>query len=138
MREYLFRGKKWDNSEWVYGDLIQGGEDGSKWILPIEELKLTQVIKIIPETVGQYIGIKDKNKRRIFENDILKGQFGSGIGCKSTKYKEFMFTVSYHNHSPEFHLDMPKNYGKYRFCPHLTDSEVVSNIHDNPELLHSL
>lgn len=35
MREIIFRAKKWDSSEWVYGDLIQGGEDGSKWILPI-------------------------------------------------------------------------------------------------------
>lgn len=137
MREYLFRGKKWDNSEWVYGDLIQSsGED--KWILPIEEGDLTRVISVIPETVGQYIGIKDKAGNKIFENSILKGSFGTGIGCKSTKYKEFYFSVTYHGHSPEFHLNMPKDYGRYRFCPALTDCLVVGNIYDNSELLHSL
>ena len=136
MREYIFKGKKWDNSEWVYGDLIQGGEEGSKWILPIEELKLTEVIKIIPETVGQYIGTKDKKGNRIFEGDILKGKFGTGIGGKSTKYKEMNFSVGYHEGSPsQFFINMPKGYGNYRFCPFLTESEIIGSIHDNPELL---
>lgn len=135
MREILFKAKKWDNSEWVYGDLIQGGENDCKWILPIEETVLTNVIKIIPDTICQYIGIKDKEDNKIFENSILKGKFGTGIGCKSTKYKEFNFKVTYHGHSPEFHLEMPRDYGRYRFCPHLTECFVIGNTFDHPELL---
>lgn len=137
MREILFKAKKWDNSKWVFGDLIQT-ESGDKFILPIEEPDLLKNIQVIPETVCQYIGIKDQVGNKIFENCIMKGRFGTGIGCESTKYKMFNFSVTHHGHSPEFHLNMPINYGRYRFCPHLTECLIIGNTFDNPELLQSL
>lgn len=134
MRTILFKGKRKDNKEWIAGDLIQNNM-GRKYILPIEESDLTKSIEVVPETICQYIGIKDKVGSMIFENSIMKGKFGTGIGCKSTKYKEFNFLVSHHGRSPEFHLDMPKNYGRYRFCPYLTECIVIGNLFDHPELL---
>lgn len=134
MRLILFKGKRKDNKEWITGDLIQTYEN-TKFILPIEESDLTEIIEVIPETICQYIGINDKVGNMIFDNSIMRGRFGTGIGCKSTKYKEFNFSVTYHGHSPEFHLDMPKNYGRYRFCPYLTECIVVGNVFDNKDLL---
>lgn len=84
----------------------------------------------------QYIGRKDANGKEIYESDIMKGTFASGIGMSSTKYKELYFTVSYRERQSKFEMDMPKDYGKYRFMPYLEQCEVVGNIYENPELVN--
>ena len=68
MREIKFRGKRKDNGEWIYGDLIQTKE--GIYILPQNSSIYSMgFIEVIPETVGQYINIKDSKKREIYEGD---------------------------------------------------------------------
>ena len=55
MKKILFRGKRLDNSEWIYGDLRQYSDKG------ICERELSRTMKVIPESVGQYTGCSDKN-----------------------------------------------------------------------------
>lgn len=122
---YLFRGKRTDNGEWIYGnycyaELIDksGYED-----LIIEQPADGETRRVIPETVGQYTGLKDKNSKMIFEGDIVIYERDEEVGQIEYHENEAMFVVEFDTWLTDFdHM-----YGK--------DLEVIGNIHDNPELL---
>ena len=69
---YLFRGKRIDTGEWVFGDLVHS-------VYKIGDTCVGQygtevgMHEVDPETVCQCTGINDKNGKLIFENDILEG-----------------------------------------------------------------
>ena len=74
MREILFRGKRTDNGEWVYGSLeiSEDGLDCNKNVYYIIDA-YGNGEEVIPETIGQYTGLNDKYGNKIFEGDICKG-----------------------------------------------------------------
>ena len=68
IREIIFRGKRADNGEWVYGFLVKMW--GQYHIVDQNDENSAYMIK--PETVGQFTGLTDKNGNKIFEGDIMQ------------------------------------------------------------------
>ena len=137
MREILFRGKREYDNEWVYGHLVIESNEQQPIIVSIltfddyeddevdeQNIRDFYYYYVIPETVGQYTGLTDKNGRKIFEGDIVKystnkvGIINYGTACFSVQD-----TKSRNNPA----LDI--------IFADYSNVEVIGDIHDNPELL---
>lgn len=154
MREILFRGKRVDNGEWVYGYLfaskmsgafilssqidIRGNRSGGMTMRD----KLTQH-EVDPATVGQYTGLKDKNGKEIYEGDVMQTYFSFAPGDAGYGVSQRPFVVKWEQGRTAFRAFKPKTNSR-----HILDTvdffemqskiyEVIGNIHDNPELLEA-
>ena len=134
---YLCRGKRIDNGEWVEGYLIVDEKDYSKYfigyVLGTNEDGTPHdldVVQVDPSTICRCTGIKDKSGRLIWENDIIE--------CKDGKHN-FQTQIEWDAYCAGFifqdtetsavGLDAITANGLY------SESKVVGNIFDNPELL---
>ena len=119
MREILFRGKRFDNDKWIEGCFVKG-YSGITWIFRDEFSDRSAIMPaVIPETIGQFTGLTDKNGKRIFEGDIVQFPklYGSGNGFIKYRFGEFKAFAQ------NLAYTIQENF------------EVIGNIHDNPELL---
>ena len=123
MREILFRGKRLDDGEWVYGSYVE--QYGATEIyLPdgVDRECGFDHYHILPESLGQYTGLNDKNGTKIFEGDVVKYHYLDGFSVREVIFDQC---------TAEFRLrDI---YGCHKiYFPLLC--EVLGNVHDNPEL----
>ena len=132
MREILFRGKQTDNGEWIEGayspfHLNFGEREEKPHIIIISDDEDIDGLwcEVIPETVGQYTGLTDKNEVKIFEGDIVR--YGDTIHKVVFEHRNdtAYFGLVY---SPFETLP----FGHYQ---ELKQIEVIGNIHGNPELM---
>ncbi len=134
MREYLFRGKRTDNGEWVYGhhvhydDIKDNGKDDCDYIVEKHNGEYFPFREVDPETVGEYIGLTDVDGTKIFEGSILQSEnYEDGDEVGAVVWNDY--DCAYWVHSE-----------KYGWWMGLHDPvngwKVIGNIHDNPELLN--
>lgn len=134
-RDIKFRGKRVENDEWIYSSSIIIKEvagvdnvflnEGGKWL------------RILPKTVGQYTGLKDKDGNEIYEGDLI------------ALYRDYDIVGGKIVETRAYDLEAVI-FTKGGFCTNESDDllmgnwiteadseyEVIGNIHDNPELLN--
>lgn len=74
MREIKFRGKRVNNGEWVYGDLLR--IHGVPYIYLDPAPNGWNDYEVIPDTVGQFTGLLDKNGKEVYFDDIVRNKYG--------------------------------------------------------------
>lgn len=129
MREILFKGKRVDNGEWVYGMPCATRKSGIYAIQTFDG----GIFDIIPESISEFTGLTDKNDKRIFEGDICcfrEWSKGKMCWCGEVHYEHQQFVIS---GNPNEECESPFLLVMSRFISE--NIEVIGNIHDNPELL---
>lgn len=137
---YLFRGKRIDNGEWVIGNRIDDGVTGQVFIHAVgnsvnesdkvgEEGCLQFVaFEVAPSTICQCTGLKDKNGKLIWENDVVMTVYDGN---------EHIYQVVWDESELDFKATNGKeNYeSNFEYLPCCDEIEILGNCFDNPELL---
>lgn len=146
MREIKFRGRK-SNGEWVYGYYV-----GKDTIIPFGEVNFdlgfidtSPCYEVIPDTIGQFTGLHDKNGKEIYEGDILRGFKYPFYDAEDDAYNYYAI-VDWDADAAQFYAykDLTReaqvrgvSCGVGVDMEDLRDMEVIGNIYDNLGLLKS-
>ena len=134
---YLFRAKRIDNGEWAEGyyslignkHVIISKESEGYYTESIEERHGYEIVEVDPSTICQCTGLKDKNGKLIWENDIVRDDNGNLYKAFwQDRYYQFSWICVKSDKLPigaKWDFWSIRNY----------EIEVIGNIFDNPELL---
>lgn len=132
-REILFRGKRLDNGEWVFGNLL-----GDTIVPKGQEFEVMancvfgcdlRCYEVEQSSIGQYTGLKDKNGQKIFEGDIVLKRTHNGKKSFPVKFDGGMFYAGVGGGSST---------PTHRYTLEDTQIEVVCNIYDEKEMTVTL
>lgn len=161
MREILYRGKRIDNGEWVYGGIYVNGKDHyivtrEKYVPDTRDWDEAEYyeknpkykpnhIKVVAETVTEFTGLCDKNGKQIFDGDVLLTDgweknivvydrigWDSGVGL--TGFTSVSID-DWQDWSYGTDYETKERFAVCDRCIDLRNIEVIGNKYDNPELL---
>lgn len=139
MRTIKFRALSMCKGErWVYGDLRHYNRNPhtEKWTIHVPETGLETDVDEV--TVGQFTGLRDKNGKEIYEGDFVYVDDLTSI--YTTPYKGFV--EQYRGKWCVCHYDkiFKSDFHQSLFFDDFAGwkTEVIGNIHDNPELLEAM
>ena len=115
MRDVLFKGKRVDNGEWREGYFFKTWD--KVFLLWGMTGDCPNMEEVVPETVGQFTGLCDKNGKKIFEGDIVESPNGT------------QGFIEWQNAECAFLVNIGDDWQTMDDCPY----EVVGNIYDNKE-----
>lgn len=121
---YLFRGKT------IRGDWVRGllASKDNKWYIG-NKVGRPFAFEIRPESICQCTGLKDKNGKLIFENDIMEAHIDEDFPEDVSRFKvEWNGKGWVENHPDGVDREYLDDFDTEHF-------KVVGNIFDNPELL---
>lgn len=141
-RTIKFRGKRKGGIEWLYGDLNH--IEGNVFIMPRTEDTPTNSpdwFEVVPETVGQFLGLRDVKGEDIYEGDVL--EYIVGARGHETKIRQ---VVIWYVDGFKFNTTKPtikKNYLNQLIVPtprranynEWYKSTVIGNIYEHPDLI---
>ena len=139
MREILFRGKGtsgYSTNKWVYGYYCKDfwSPQTGHGILPIDKER-GGYVEVVPETVGQFTGLTDKNGKKIFEGDIVHILGNQQVeDWKNVNYNALIAFLDGGFCAIDGTIE-EHGFRRYALARMDFDLEVIGNIHDNPELM---
>ena len=135
MREIFFRGKRTDNGEWVQGNLLLDKDLEQAQIVWFDYKSTEDGVErygdgaiVIPETVGQFTGLYDRNGVKIFEGDILSAHLDEDNPDYETVVQVIWEEYGWRTMEENGLSDPLDDEDAEIFA-------IIGNIHDNPELL---
>ena len=146
MREIKFRGRSFDNGEWIYGDYHKraGGVHCIIKMEPDENGKVVYAVhQAVPDTIGQFTGLHDKNGKEIYEGDILRGFEYPFYDAQEDAYNYYAI-VDWDDEEAQFYAyhDLARgaqvrgvSCGVGEDMKDLREMEVIGNIYNNLGLL---
>lgn len=118
-RPIKFRGKRVDNGEWVYGDLITKEYPIFTRLKQPLILDISGAWEVDINTIGQFTGLLDKNGTEIYEGDIL-----------STKMRDVNFEMIWVQETASFMFKSTESSSVWEIDKSINKLEVIGNIHD--------
>ena len=126
---YLSKAKRIDNGEWIVGYLYRLSENNPPFIMLCS--KYGESYEVDEHTICQCTGLKDKNGKLIWENDIVQDKSGS---LYKTFWRDKYYQFSWACIKSDI-FRIGAEWGLWSFKRF--EIEVIGNIFDNKELLES-
>ncbi len=130
-----FRALTIDTKKMVFGFYLKSGKNhhsSIKHLIAVDEGSSVRYAgldfyEVIPETIGQFIGLLDKNGNKIFEGDVLESFVENEV---------LKGTVFYAADLGGYIYGSIEDFTELGICYRLSDEiEVIGNIHQNPQIL---